>query len=86
MFLGLVMSKRLKEDVTFSRYTFFNKATGKEVEIEATNELGPFEPGAILEVALQNPWPVPSEPGTYEVRIYLDDKVVASAVFEVSTD
>jgi len=86
MFLGLIMSKRPKEEITFSSYTFLNKATGEEVEIEATNELGPFEPGTEQFVALQNPWPVPSEPGIYEVRIYQDDKLVASAVFEVSTD
>ena len=83
MFLGLIMSKRPKEKVTFSRYTFFNEATGEEVEIEDPDELGPFWPGTEQFVALQNPWPVPSEPGMYEVRIYQDDKIVASAVFEV---
>ena len=83
MLLGLIMSKRPKEKVTFSRYTFFNEATGEEVEIEDPDELGPFWPGTEQFVALQNPWPVPSEPGMYEVRIYQDDKIVASAVFEV---
>ena len=81
--LLLVISKEIKETVTFTRYAFANKRTGREVEVGEPEELGPFEPGQIRVISFNNPWLVPEQPDIYELRIYLDDDVVASAVFEV---
>jgi len=85
MYLGLRISERLETDITFSRYTLFNRDTGEEIEAGLPSDLGPFEPGQITLSAFQNPWMVPADPDNYELRIYLDDKVVASARFEIST-
>lgn len=68
-----------------------NKGTGKEVEIGGQQtgkavgvppeDFGPFE-GQVFPF-FDNPLWVPDEPGTYEIRVYRDDEVVGSAVFEV---
>ena len=84
MFLGLRISDQIEKEVIFSNYAFINEDTGEEEQIGSTNDLGPFKPGQKLLVAFDNPWPVPSTPGTYKLKIYLDDSVVASAIFEVS--
>ena len=83
IFLGLVINRENKEDITFSRYTFYNKRTGQEPEVGASGDLIPFEPGQITLVAFSNPWMVPEQPDIYEVRIYMGSDVVASALFEV---
>ncbi len=84
IFLGLVISERLKGDTSFSRFTFFNKGTGAEEEIRASpGDLGPFEPDGEYLPGLQNPWEVPDKDGKYELRLYLSDEVVASALFNV---
>jgi S1-C subfamily serine protease len=85
MFLGLRISEHLEADITFSEYTFFNRDTAKEIEVGLPGALGPFEPGRVILAGFENPWMVPADPGNYELRIYLDNKVVASARFEVST-
>jgi hypothetical protein len=71
MFLGLRISEHLEADITFSKYTFFNRDKGKEVEAGLPGDLGPFEPGQITLAGFQNPWKVPADPGNYEMRIYL---------------
>jgi len=83
MVLGLVINERLAEGVSFSKYTFFNRQTGEEREIESSTHLGPFRPGQIVELNWDDPWLVPAEPGTYMLRVYLDSRIVASAIFEV---
>lgn len=84
MFLGLVISEQIMNEVKFSRFTFFNKDTGTEEEIVASpDDLGSFEPGRGFLTGFQNPWEVPDENGEYEVRVYLGDKVIASALFNV---
>jgi hypothetical protein len=83
MFLGLVVGSQLKKNVTFSKYTFYSRGTGGETEIGSASDRGPFDPGSIRLVAFQQPWVVPDQPGIYEVRVYLEDEAVASAVFEV---
>ena len=83
IYLSLVISKELDTSVTFSKYTFVNNVTNIEVETGSSSDYGPFEPGQKLDVAFDNPWPVPSETGFYQFRIYLGNKVVASALFEV---
>jgi len=84
MYLGLRISEQLETDITFSRYTFFNRDTGEEVEAGLPGDLGPFEPGRATLAGFQNPWMVPADPGNYELRVYLDNTVIASARFEVS--
>ncbi|MDD5190495.1 MAG: hypothetical protein PHE50_05570 [Dehalococcoidales bacterium] len=81
--LGLTMSYQFKEPITFTKYTFYNRKTGEEMTIGTTEDLGPFEPGDVTIVALSHPWPVPTQPGIYEIRVYLGDENVASGVFEV---
>ena len=84
MFLGLVINEQIKNEVNFSRFTFFNKGTGTEVEVAASpSDLGPFEPGGEYLSGFQNPWEVPGENGEYELRVYQGDEVVASAHFNV---
>ena len=84
MFLGLVISEQITNEVKFSRFTFFNKGTGTEEEIVASpGDLGPFEPGRGSLTGFQNAWEVPDENGEYELRLYLGDEVVASAHFNV---
>ncbi|HEX9896904.1 MAG TPA: hypothetical protein VGA85_04485 [Dehalococcoidales bacterium] len=83
MFLGLGINNQPKTDVTFSKYTSYSKTIGKETEIGLPTDLGPFEAHSLVLVAFENPWPVPDEPGIYEVRVYLGNEIVASAVFEV---
>lgn len=84
MFLGLVISEQIANEVKFSRFTFFNKGTGTEEEIIASpDDLGPFEPGRGFLTGFQNPWEVPDENGEYELRLYIGNEVVASALFNV---
>jgi hypothetical protein len=85
MHLGLRISDRIEEEVTFSRYTFANEDTGEEVQAGSTDDLGPFQPGQKLLLAWEDPWPISPVPGKYKLNVYLDDVVVASAVFEVSS-
>jgi len=85
MYLGLRISEQLETDITFSKYTFFNRDTAKEIEVSSLGDLGPFEPGRATLVGFENPWMVPADPGNYELRIYLDNKVIASAKLEVSS-
>jgi hypothetical protein len=86
MYLGLRISDRIDKEVTFSRYAFLNEDTGEAVQAGSTDDLGPFQPGQKLLVAYDSPWPVPAVPGTYQLKVYLDDTVVASAIFEVSLE
>ncbi len=84
MQLGLRISDRIEKEVTFSGYAFLNEDTGEEVRVGSTDDLGPFQPGQKL--LIDNPWPVPPVPGTYKLKVYLDEAVVASAVFDVSLE
>ena len=85
IYLGIKIDPRLSGNVTFSRYTFFNTAARQERPVEDAKELGPFEPGQVLLVGLPWGWPVPSAAGRYEIRIYVGEKVIASAAFDVRT-
>lgn len=85
MFLGLVISDQIQNEINLSRFTFFNKGTGTKEEVATSpSDLGPFEPGGKYLSGFQNPWGVPSGPGEYELRIYLVDEVIASALFSVT--
>ena len=80
-----IILARVKKAVTFSRYAFYNRETSQETETSLPANLGPFGPWDdsgtyYFEVGL---WPVPNETGTYEVRVYLGDKIEGSVVFEV---
>jgi len=80
LIIGLKINKQLKNNVTFSKVTLFNRETKNEVVV-LSSDLGPFEPGQAFYLPY---YVVPNEKGSYEVRIYLDQEVVASALFEVS--
>jgi hypothetical protein len=80
LIIGLKINEKLKNNVTFSKVTLFNRETMDEVEV-LSSDLGPFEPGQAPYLPY---FAVPNEKGSYEVRIYLDQEVVASALFEVS--
>ncbi|MDD5083088.1 MAG: hypothetical protein PHU08_06945 [Dehalococcoidales bacterium] len=85
MYLGLRISGRLKSDVTFAKYTFFNKGTGVEVVVAASpDDLGPLEPGSVVLLGFSDPWAIPTTAGSYEFRVYLGDRVVAAALFDIS--
>jgi hypothetical protein len=83
MFIILSMSEKLRSDVTFSRYAFFNEETGQEVNVGSPEDFKTWEPGQTDLVAFHNPWGVPDRPGEYKLRIYLGKRIVASAVFRV---
>lgn len=83
MFIILSMSAKLKSDVTFSRYTFFNEETRQEVDVGSPEDFKTWEPGQTDLVAFHNPWVVPNQQGEYRLRIYLEKRIVASAVFRV---
>ena len=84
MFLGLVISEQITNEVKFSRFTFFNKDTGTEEKVAtSSDDVGPFEPGRGFLTGFQKPWDVLDENGEYELRVYLGDGVVASALFNV---
>jgi len=70
----------IKNPVTFTRFTFYNKETGTEEIIELSEDLGPLEPGESDRWETQ----VPYEDGEYELRVYLGKRIVAWALFNVS--
>lgn len=83
-FLGMRINPQFPTSVTVSKYTLFNKGSGQERELgTSSHDTGTFEPGAILFPAMANLWLAPSEPGIYEIRVYSNNEVIASAVFEV---
>ncbi len=86
-FIGLIINKNLEQPVTFSSYTLYRKTAQLESEIPLqTDELGPLNPGAIYLIGIQNPWPVPADPGIYQLRVYAGTKVVAAANFEITSE
>jgi hypothetical protein len=78
-----IMSDHLNENVTFSKYVFFNKATQKEYEINTPLKMGPYKSKQVVYLGIPDPLTVPSDLGTYEFRIYINKEIVASAIFEV---
>ena len=83
MFIAVSVRKNLKSSVTFSRFTFLNQRTKEETDIGSNEDNKTFQPGQIDLIAVENPWPVPSQPGSHELRIYSEDRVLASAAFRV---
>jgi hypothetical protein len=79
IFLFIVLDENFKGDITFSKITFFNRAANQEVEAGASLDLGPFTPGDIFDEICY----APAQPGGYETRIYVANKVTARALFEV---
>jgi hypothetical protein len=86
IFFGLSLSSDISGEITFSKCTFLNQETGVEEQVGLADDLGPFEPGRTFLVGFEDLWPVPDTPGMYKIQIYLNDSVVASAVFEVSSE
>ena len=83
MIVEIIISQEEKKSVTFSKFTFFNKDTKNEVSIKTSDDFGPFASGTYILSYVDNPWTAPQEQGTYELRIYIGNDIVASAVFEV---
>jgi hypothetical protein len=83
IFFGIRLSKDLKENVVFTKYTFFNKDTSAEFKIGLPEQLGPFEPGQITLIAFDDPWTLPTETGRYEFRVYLGNRIVSKALFNI---
>ncbi len=79
LILGLVINLG-HNSVTFTKYTYFNTITHREQPVDyKPADLGPFQPAQ----QYIGPWPVPGERGIYELRVYLSEKIVASAIFVV---
>jgi hypothetical protein len=83
IFVGIRISKDLKEDVTFTKYTIFDPVVSSEYELGLPEESGPYEPGQILLLNLYDPWAIPAAKGQYEFRIYLGDRIVSKALFNI---
>jgi len=84
MNLGLVINRQIKDDITFSRFTFYNRQTGAKQEVVAAlKDYGPYDPDGEYFLGYKNPWEVPGKDGEYELRLYMGDELVASALFNV---
>jgi hypothetical protein len=84
IFCGIRLDKDLKQNATFTKFTFFNRNTSVEVTVSQPEQLGPFQPGQIPLIAFDSPWAAPTEKGRYEFRIYLDNHIVARALFDIA--
>ncbi|MDD4230430.1 MAG: hypothetical protein PHY25_02465 [Dehalococcoidales bacterium] len=76
----LELKTDLDSAVTFTKIAFFNKGTGTEDVAKPYEDLGPVEPGGSILWQV----PLPDEDGEYELRIYWDNSVVASALISIS--
>ncbi len=85
MIVGLVIKDwLLKKEITFVVFSYYNGGTGVEEEIRASpRNLGPWERGSVILVGYPELWDVPAEKGEYELRVYTDDGIAASALFNV---
>ena len=83
IFIILSVNENLNDDITFSRFTFYNLQTKEEVDLPIPEGLEPFTPGQIFEVAFDDYWTVPDEPGNYELRVYVGKQEAISATFAV---
>jgi hypothetical protein len=83
LYVGIRMSKDLKENVTFTKFTYFNKDTFVETTVGFPKELGPYEPGQLQLLNLYDKWTLPTEHGSYEFRIYLGERIVSEALFNI---
>jgi hypothetical protein len=83
LYVGIRISKELTENITFTKYTIFNKDTSAEWEIGLSGELGPYEPGQIPLLNLYDKWVLPTEKGHYEFRVYWDNRIVSKALFNI---
>lgn len=72
IYFALFPDKEFPRAVSFSKFTFFNKDSNQEVEI-----IFPMEAG------LPSWCYTPDSLGHYEIRIYFENRVVASQPFEV---
>ena len=87
LFIGLRISNEIKTNVIFSKFTYYNKVTSIEVEVGFPSDtMKVWEPGQVDLLALNNPWSIPSGTGDYQLRVYLDNKIVASANFQVKIE
>ncbi len=83
-FLGMRINPQFPTNVTVSKYTLFSKGIGQEKELGVSSrDTGSFEPGSILFPAIANLWVAPNESGIHEIKVYSNNEVIASAVFEV---
>jgi hypothetical protein len=83
MFVFIFTNPRLTKSVTFSKYTFFNRQNKVETSLPPNGSFGPFDPSTGFSVAQENPWTVPAQPGQYELRVYVEARIVGSARFDV---
>jgi hypothetical protein len=83
IFFGIRLSKDLEENVVFTKYTIFNKDTSTEFKIGLPEQLGPYEPAQVPLIAFEDPWTLPNEPGHYEFRVYLGNRIVSKALFNI---
>ena len=73
------LESRLEAPTTFTKFTFYNKETGNEVTIELLDDLGAFE------AEESHIWhtQAPNKDGEYELRIYINKRIVASALLDI---
>jgi hypothetical protein len=87
MYIGMRISSKIKTNITFSKFTYFNKETKEmntEVEVGSSSDLMKvWGPGQVDLLAFDSPWPVPDDPGYYQLNVYLDSEIVASDIFQV---
>jgi hypothetical protein len=84
VYVGLRISKDLKEDVTFTRFTIANPTTSVEYEVGLPKELGPYKPGQTVILNFGDPWALPTEKTMYQFRVYVGDRTESIALFSVT--
>jgi hypothetical protein len=71
-------------EITFSRFTFYNRRTGREEEVKVSSQdLGPWEAGSVVLLGHPGLWDVPEDEGEYELKLYSGGMVAAAARFNV---
>lgn len=53
------------------------------MDVSSPEDFRAWEPGQTDLVAFHNPWAVSDKPREYNLRIYLEKRIVGSAVFRV---
>ena len=87
MFLGIVINKNIKTNIKFFKFTYFVKGVPVEEETSigsSSDLMKVWSPGEADLLAFNDPWPVPNQPGYYQLNAYIDSQnVVGSALFQV---
>ncbi|MDD4874491.1 MAG: hypothetical protein PHE15_05940 [Dehalococcoidales bacterium] len=80
LLINLEIKSEVETAVTFTKFSLYDKGAGTEETLGLSEDLIPVEPGG------SNTWraQLPYKDGEFELRIYLGNNVVASALINIS--